>query len=1389
MLKDQKHPHRRKQPTMAQQAADEKAAREEEERRQKVEELLRPFGGLCFWCCRASHDPRGCSAKPKVDMSDFEQQKPARTRSRNASKRTSQSKTTRTPAEQREHRAKSKVAYKTRSRALEANAKAVALEILRVRTEPLAGRAPCGQFSVVQLIEFEFLLDLPSHLSAEQLARAPEAFSNTARQVLSRLVKTVPAKSSSAPFASLAALRFPGEHVESDYFGLHERVVHCEAVVRVLLAHRCADQRRNNPHCEAVQALLPEATLLRILQEAAAKPPRGRREQGLLVDAASTPAASRLALSHNWVDGGYTVEAQVAQTSYGARGINISLKRSQADILEASNLMLASGVPKNMAEMQAFKPSKRPGGICCASTAAKSAAVLNAYHVEEAAEAVLVWVPHLDAGSKRGVSALMGGATGLLKGKGILSPTADDDFYQDALGLEILSQKTGAAVSASSLRMLKRRGAHEYYFVGSDAANDMTGHLGGVIAFVRQDRNCVAIFVNRCLAHITARSLKHMLQAKRPALKIQSQRVSLKRKKARAQGKRDRAAAKRAERAQEQAAGEDEECAEGQEAVEETAPEELPPQLKLLEDAIHIHSLWPEMRQRIQERQLEFCKKISGVPESRWKFWVDALVQKVGATQILRRLLDLWAQVCIRDAVRQGSSAEEAAARVDRLQLCELLLVAAPIEVVEDAIAADEWLHSKFDFDVVAHDELLNWDNLLDGYNGAWILDALEVTSSMLNPGQVDIDQLRAPGAVLSPPADCPLSAITSETLPPLLVDIGSQTMRVRLIIDEVIGATFVSPHLAAVEQRRPGIFYDVHHLLGLHQDIADLFGDAAQPWDYGDIGSLNAEFALALDVAMRYAQNVELEDEALEYIDQSMVAYADYHRPQTLEWWENPAFRFGGLGSLEEDPRSEDHGVWHARYLVEEGKAELLAAVARYCHCTVEALVECLEAVEYRGPLKWLVDSELWDELETFAHAEQEQTLWGCEGVDGLRALVYTHYKPLYASNAWCEELVKEFKNLSHQARAHADSAEIRILHHQVMTRFEQSVSNQPAISQQSASNQPAISQQSASNHIVLTLQSHPRQRRVIGRDFFPLPTRERVARIRIKLGHNRPAAERPKRAPPAEPLTPRVWAGHDGSAETGEDGDEDEEDEDEDENEDDEKDPDQMTVPEMKERLRELRVGGYSGLKKAALLELLKESLKAADEEATHAVELDEADDPAGDDDDEDDASDEKEVLERLRAAPPIERVELSAGRAVSAPSPLPLRCDLPRTCRPGCGMRVCDRSSVLLLGRRAEAQVLPARGEGVGGEGCEAHQGHVPEAERRWHILDRPGVQRRDGQQMEGPRANSADRERAARHRRGVARDLGRPRRRARVARRAARRRSQLNVSGPSARITGK
>jgi hypothetical protein len=362
-----------------------------ERRATEVRMLLEPYGGQCWWCRRAVHDPAGCPLREVPDMRDFDLRVPSRTRIT--------VETTRTPEQQQQHRKDYSKAYNQRVRALEAEAQTRALAVAAMdRAAPLRPAAPLDQFTVWQLIVLEFALELPEHLPVGANLVASD---RAALQALAKLVKDIPGGSSSAPFKALDSLRATEDSAETSFYILHCRAVHHASDLRALLHFHRQQERLKHPNCTEVQALPAEASLLRILQEAAAKPPRGRRERGA---AAGRGGSGFFEVAANWADGGYTAEAMEARTQFDSRRINVSLKMSQFDVL-AGSALLFKAVP-SLTELKAFKPRDRPVKLAHAATARLHAEQLNLHHVIEAAERVKGWFPQWDEGSKSGATAV-----------------------------------------------------------------------------------------------------------------------------------------------------------------------------------------------------------------------------------------------------------------------------------------------------------------------------------------------------------------------------------------------------------------------------------------------------------------------------------------------------------------------------------------------------------------------------------------------------------------------------------------------------------------------------------------------------------------------------------------------------------------------------------------------------------------------------------------------------------------------------------------------------------------------------------------------------------------------------------------------------------------------
>ena len=675
----------------------------------------------------------------------------------------------------------------------------------------------------------------------------------------------------------------------------------------------------------------------------------------------------------NWVDGGYSVESMAARAAFDTRRINVSQKETQSDVLVGSALLF-TGLPSLM-ELRQFKPRNRPLQISHASTARLHALQLNTHHCDEAKGRVYAWFPQWDEGSKRGVTAVVVGANGLLREIMADSLFSEDDFYSDVLGFEILSSKTGKAVAQALISIFERRGIKEYYFVGTDAVSSNIGYAEGAIAYLRRHQKQICIFALRCNGHIDMRAWRKCLQA----TGTEATRSPIKRK-----------------------------------ADEATIVGEL----LAIEDLYYIEKKDPALAAAMQERlpNGETLLKTSGCPDSRWTFWEELLSNKVGCTTIMSRLMKLWRRAVLKSYAERKVEIDESAEDEP------LLGDSVPLRIVMVVVAEDEWHRRDFDFSLVICDqnEAIRWMHFCDAYTGSWILDHLDVALDKLGGEGVrealeEGGALHEEGATWAPPADCPVSALTSETLPGLLLDVGSLYMRVRWVAWEVIGNAYVMPYLHRKEMRYPGIAFDAHEIIGSQRDIGVLFGDPADIWTVDKVEKLSEKFGVALDAALRYAQQVEMEEYMAEFIDTCMLEHSEYHLEQTEEWWSNPVFRLAGVAATCEDRQSEYHGAAHAESLVEQGRPELRAALAEVLHVRASEVKEAIESPSYDGPLVIIADDELWAQLVLFS--KQSLTLEKCTGVDELRAVLHRHYKPLYLTNVWMEELVKEFKNLTPQA------------------------------------------------------------------------------------------------------------------------------------------------------------------------------------------------------------------------------------------------------------------------------------------------------------------------------------------------------------------------------------
>jgi hypothetical protein len=754
-----------------------------------------PFGGFCWWCLQKCdgddpHDPDTCTiAYDELDMSDWRKAKPKRSSSRSRStKLKGRRQTTLSEKEQEEWRKRKEAVRGQRKRALLSAAKERCKAHVEALNEPIAGSGPFGSFTFYQKICIDFAARMSSHLSAEQLGRAKSKINNAALQIFTKLVKA-------AGLASLHAARTKQEATLTDFVALRERLnssTERQSEMHAFLIHVREEERIKYGSIAEVKGLGKGASLLDMVAAVhkAAAPKRGRPPKEVSGD-----AGCGIEVAQNWADGGYTVDSMVARAQFDTRRINVSQKETQADVLAGASLVF-TGIP-SLLTLRSFKPRNRPLKISHATTARLHAMQLNHFHVQTAVDRtrlplmlavvraslssitlvaqvkmaktrVKIWFPQWDEGSKRGVTAVMVGACGLLIDIDPESLYSLDDFYSDVLGFEILSCKTGQAVAEKLLAIFKRRGVNAYYFVGTDAVPSNIGYATGAIAYLRRDRKTPLIFALRCNGHIDMRAWKHGLEqtgtsATRSPIKRKADEATI--------------------------------CAE----------------LLAIEDLYYIEKKWPAFGALMQERlpNGETNLKTSGCPDSRWTFWEELLRNKVGVTWIMGRLVRLWRQAVDAWMSEQGKELVD----VEAVPLDEPLLQdRVPLRVVMVVIANDDFHRQLFDFtsmNYLDNSSALRFYELCDAYTGSWIRDDLDVAVQKLGGDGVreaiqEGGALHEDGATWDPPDDCPVSALTSEALPGLLLDITSKYMRVRMAVWEAIGSAYVMPYLHRKEMRYP---------------------------------------------------------------------------------------------------------------------------------------------------------------------------------------------------------------------------------------------------------------------------------------------------------------------------------------------------------------------------------------------------------------------------------------------------------------------------------------------------------------------------------------------------------------------------------------------------------
>ena len=997
----------------------------------ETQESLSPYGYRCYWCLafQPDHVPAKCAQRTMPDMSDFEQRKPKATRgaaAASAAKRKSKARvqTTRSDVEQREHSTKRRTAHKTRTRELEQAAKARATEFHARYSEPITGVGPFGQYTLAQLLCIEFAKKLTTQLSEETLGRDHASINASAVQKMAALVKANKA------FPSMQSLRLAGEPAVSDFVTLHMRVQAAGDEVDQLLSAAKAQERARHPSCAAVKALPANASLLQIVREAslASAPKRGRPSED-----AQEVAEGEMSMARNWVDGGYTVESMHKRARHDTRRVNVAQTSTQRDVLEGTDLII-NGAPTSVEELRMYKPSKRRVQICHATTARLHAAQLNEWHSRRAAKLVRFPFPQWDEGTAGGFST---GVPGLVAGVSGLLPDGDGKLtepYNDMLGLVLLQMKTGLTVAAAMMRLLKRRSFEEFYFCGTDAVNSNVGHATGAIAYFRKEYDQLLIFAIRCLGHISSRTLRHMLtkvgsMAGRPGLKRRAEEPNVDR------------------------------------------------EVLLMEDVCHCFKKWPMLRQEALKLQPEPCPPIRGCIDTRFQWTTHAMQQKLGLTLVLWRQEKLWLKAVLPEGApglkAKAASELDAEARASFNGVLSLAKVKA-------AIASDVW--SKDNYDFSDHEgSMISFQGMVGAYTGSCILPQFDLLISKLNPDRISFDELKEEGYTLAAPAGCTLPADSGklpEKIPRFLLDLGDLRLRLDCAISETIGDRFFSGHLNFVEKRHFGIFFEAHDEIELHRDVCSLFGDEDKPWGVDDVADLKPSFARGLGFLEKYAMQLEDSFEGMvefvyKRVDAKMSAYSDYYHDQTEEWFSNPAFVIGRLGSKKSGSKA-------AKWLIDEGKVELIAAVADVLHCSSADVRTALLKENYHGPLRLLVDDELWAELASFAHANE--SLWDYRSAPKLRELVRSHYTPLRIANVWMEELVKAFKNLTPQARAHPEGAEVRLC---------------------------------------LNARTEPSQ--------FGLPTMEEIKEIRRDLGHHLPSRLRPPRLPPIkeDEIEAMFWEG----------------------------------------------------------------------------------------------------------------------------------------------------------------------------------------------------------------------------------------------------------------------
>lgn len=161
----------------------------------------------------------------------------------------------------------------------------------------------------------------------------------------------------------------------------------------------------------------------------------------------------------------------------------------------------------------------------------------------------------------------------------------------------------------------------------------------------------------------------------------------------------------------------------------------------------------------------------------------------------------------------------------------------------------------------------------------------------------------------------------------------------------EVLGTTFIWPHLKAVEVRRPGIAFDAVFMIKQHLRTCILLADYSDFVDVDD--SEEACAALKRENPWLYrglqwvrwiGDQFNIESYAHDVVVRFMAAYKEYYDDHVQEWLAskterfNPALALAGVGCRHAGPAN-------AKLLVEIGRDELRAQLAKTLHASPDTV------------------------------------------------------------------------------------------------------------------------------------------------------------------------------------------------------------------------------------------------------------------------------------------------------------------------------------------------------------------------------------------------------------------------------------------------------------------